>query len=958
MGLSASLVQNCVRILKQCREFRDKNTLLPLFGIEPLPKYADALPQQVEGQKELIEVVIHRLVNNYPKENGQPLLELLIVLRDKRSVDESERVDLDELFNQVRFYFSSLPVESETTDGETEQKGSETKEFRAAIQNYQLGDQKHRTDGNSQTDAISWIAQVYEQPEEWAFRIALAVFNGSPWDTCMEAALELAEQLQSPPEISSTSDSPSVTPAPARRSPRKLLDDAGGDLESVGPFRIVKLDDAQLARTVLDYVWDEYTRRELLIEWLSSLVVSPNLDKRIRASVSTGLLMLTNFDSIRRTILFEWANKDRNSYRAAIGRALGVVAEEEQRIDEVRKLLEIWADSRNQSLRWAAARAYIYVGWRYPISKVIKQWRAIADAEELPTQTVRAGNTYGVLVNSLQMSLLDAMEKFFLSVAEMPEVRQTIFMQGLIEFKHWADDEKSAVKDDEGQAEDKSLQTTLISFGLLMFLKLARILLPSEAEINSWPPILLALVDSQEGQSPYRQCLAEMFERMLCDPAAQPTALDMLRSWVERVERDTSYEAQMRALLEDILAREGVQGELRRLLAIHLGLWSPRSRYPLHEPHPDVSHLQRAVIVVDNSESARPFWIEIKSLALELGSALAETAAPQVYGLNNGQAQTLTTLATGESNLSEHITACSLIAPVMHSLLAQEQKIDALILIGNGEVFDLADWLGHPLIDRWVIVRAGPDSLLGDASASIEEVDGDSVSAVYERLCLPASVHSSYSQTSMPVSAANGRWYIDRSGYPMIFVEPLEGYLHLFPVTKPQFERFLAAGNKYTWGDEEYGELLKQNPRLSYRATQQVKYERLFLTAVKPEEAKAFGNWLGERYGLPGEKQWLTCYDWLARQPITDPPSGLAQDALAIWQSLLAQQTRHTLLDLSLMCEGVKEWVMLEGQIEKHGGLGCPSRRFSALRRDPRKLVTLTSTEVRQQAYGFRLLKR
>jgi hypothetical protein len=963
MGLTVDLHQNCERVLMRCWEFKDKSTLEPLFGIEPLPKYAGALPLEARSQVHLINLIIHNLVSDAATK-GQPLLDLIIVLRDKRDKEDGQRDELDDLFKQVSFYLRSLTAETETKSGEAERKETETKELHAAIRNYQLAGGED-TRNISDADAANWIAQVYDQPVQWAFRIALAVFNGAPWDTCMEAALELAARLPSPDPVP-TDGAPRVRPvqpvqpaspaAPRLNNPLKLLSEAGGELASAGTFRVVKLKEPQLARAVLDNEWDEYTRRELLIEWLTSLVVNRNFTKRIRASVATGLLMLTNFDSIRWDVLYNWAHADeeRSLYRLAIGRALSVVAEEGGRLEEVRDLLKLWTGSSDRALRWAAARAYVYVGVRCPVEEVLAQWRAIAEDEEIATLTVHNGNFFEVSVNSLLVSLLDAMERFFLIAAETPEVRQRAFADGLVWFKQWADDKESEPGDD-----GESSPTTVGHFGLLMFIKLARILLPGEAGEHSWPPVLLTLIEPQEQPTPYRLCLAEMFERMLRDPAAQPTALDLLRNWLERVERELSYEPQMRTLLSDLLARDGEQGEIRRLLARHLGLWSPCSRFTLHEPRPDLKHLRRTVLVVDSSQSALPFWHEIKSIALEVGSALPEQSPPEVYRLNNGQAQALASLAGKDPGAAnQQTTACSLIAPVMHDLSARRQQVDALILIGNGEVFDLADWLEDPLIDRWVLVRSGPDHLIGNASGGVEEVSGDSLSVIYERLCAPASEHVGRRRAEVASAvAAEGTWRIDRSGYPLIYVKPLQCYVHLFPIAKAQFERFLADETQSDWNDEEYAEMLRLHPRVSFRASDQTNCIGLFLTAVKPEEAKAFGSWLGDEYELPDERQWLACYDWLGQQPVTAaPPQGLADDALAVWQAVTAQGSPRTLLELSLMPEGIREWVRMGS--EKYGGLGCPVRRFPTLNRAPRKLVNVSTTTARHEAYGFRLLAR
>jgi hypothetical protein len=283
--------------------------------------------------------------------------------------------------------------------------------------------------------------------------------------------------------------------------------------------------------------------------------------------------------------------------------------------------------------------------------------------------------------------------------------------------------------------------------------------------------------------------------------------------------------------------------------------------------------------------------------------------------------------------------------------------VDALILIGNGEVFDLADCLEDPLIDRWVLVRTGMDKLAGDMVGGVEELCGDPLPAIYERLCAPPSRHAPRPPAPFaPAAIDDGAWRVDRSGYPLVYVEPLRCHVHLFPVSKPQFERFLAEGDQAGWGDEKYAEMLKLNPRASFRAADSDDYVRLFLTGVRPDEAKAFGGWLGDEYELPDERQWKACYDWLGRQPIAGPPPGLAEDARAIWQAVAMRRSSHTLLELSLMTEGVREWVRTG--TEKYGGLGRPARRFATLNRDPLALVTITDLTERQPAYGFRLLAR
>lgn len=941
MGITVTLQKACLTVLMQCWEFKDRASLDPLFGIEPLTRYAKALPIEAQSQEHLITLVIHRLVT-YPATKGEPLRDLVGVLRDKRNQEEAEWKQLDELFKQVNIYLGSLV-----------EKDPEDRKFHEAIRNYQIGETGAETD--SESEAKRWIATVSEQPEEWAFRVALTVFNGSPWDACIEAALDLAKLV--PPAHSTPLESaPPPLDRPQMRNRHDLLDEAGAELVSGPTCRIVKFKKPQLTRVVLDYVWDEYTHRQILIEWLSGLVVSPDFNKRLGAAIATGLLMLTNFDSIWRRVLLNWADAESNRsfHRAAIGRSLGVVAEEGTRLTEVRNLLNAWSQSSEQPLRWAAARAYIYVGGLCPIDEVIANWRQIAQAEDYSVIAIRFGDFFGASINPLHVSLLDAMEKFFLNIIENSDKWQEEFAEGLAGFKRWSDDEERAATREPSEEDDE--RHTVFGFGLLMFIKVARILVPGKRDSLSGAPVLLTLVDVTAPTSLNRQRLSELFERMLRDQAAQPIALDLLRIWLESVEREPQYEPQMRAVLDDLLARAEPGNEMRRLIGINLDLWSPRSRFQLHETGADIAHLRQVVLVVDSSESAVPFWTETRSIAFAIGSAFAEPIKPQVYLLSDEQPHTLLSLADIEPTFQN--APNSLIAPAMHDVVRRKQPVDALILIGNGEVFDLIDWLGEPLVKRWVVVRSGPDSLVTSGAAGVDEVHGDSLATIFERLCLPSISPTRTTPMSTTALLDDPQWRIDRAGYPMILVKPLGAYLHLFPITKSQFERFLATEKESGWGDDKYGEVLQLNPRMSYRATESTRFERLLLTGIKPAEATAFGNWLGTEFSLPDKQQWLAAFDWMETQPVPNPPSGTAEDAVAIWELLSRSRSVRTLLDLSLMAEGVKEWVNLGGKTEHFGALGRPVRRFDTLNRDARLLSTGNSTDTRLKPFGFRLLAR
>ncbi len=278
---------------------------------------------------------------------------------------------------------------------------------------------------------------------------------------------------------------------------------------------------------------------------------------------------------------------------------------------------------------------------------------------------------------------------------------------------------------------------------------------------------------------------------------------------------------------------------------------------------------------------------------------------------------------------------CSLIAPIMEMLVREETK-HSVIVVGSGEIFDLDDWTGDPRVGGWLLVYTGtepslqkPGGLVSEISAAQIRGDADTLLSYFSRPAVRASE---------PPPAGHGladagayRWRVDPSGYPLVFVEPLGAYVQLFPVSKPQFEKFLASGSQRVFGDEWYEEILTLNPRASYRSPDVPAREHLFMTGITPDEALAFGRWMGRDYALLTAEEWGACYEWFGGQAAPSAPpdicSRLSGDALALWETIEGQwlepRRSPNLRELSLMTQGVLEWV-----VERPGrycGLGEPA---------------------------------
>ncbi|HMG74259.1 MAG TPA: hypothetical protein VK582_12225 [Pyrinomonadaceae bacterium] len=273
---------------------------------------------------------------------------------------------------------------------------------------------------------------------------------------------------------------------------------------------------------------------------------------------------------------------------------------------------------------------------------------------------------------------------------------------------------------------------------------------------------------------------------------------------------------------------------------------------------------------------------------------------------------------------------CSLIAPIMGPLTVEEQK-HSVIIIGSGEIFDLDDWTDNPQVDGWLLICTGDESLQASwgrvAEVKLDQIPWDDIDTLL----------SYFSRSAQPPASSNHKsdgadqyqWQVDASGYPLILVEPLGVYVHLFPVTKSQFEKFIASGRKPGFGDEWYKELLELNPRVSYRSTDVSSPDGLFMTGVTTGEVSDFSRWLGRDYGLLTADDWATCSNWFATQDAVslsdELRKRLSPDAAAIWDLVETEwlDAQSTLQDLSLMKQGILEWV-----IERPGrycGVGEPA---------------------------------
>jgi hypothetical protein len=367
------------------------------------------------------------------------------------------------------------------------------------------------------------------------------------------------------------------------------------------------------------------------------------------------------------------------------------------------------------------------------------------------------------------------------------------------------------------------------------------------------------------------------------------------------------------------------------------------------------------VLVLDASESAAELWPQIS----EIASTLWEVAS-DVYVL--GCNTPLRIEEPGDSLLPfplDKARHCSLIAPIMDRLLRQSRTLDALIIVGNGQVWDLEDWVDCPLVRQWLLLQVGGESLQ-PSRTRMPEYRADQLESALDSLRSPFEpAPQPYSGATSFWTSTEYSWQIDRAGFPLVYVDPLRSYVHLFPVAKAQFEQYLWQDNPPEWGDARYADLIACNPRAAPADIDSVGYERLFLTGILPAEIHEFARWLGRGYDLLKADEWLTVRQWLSTQEATAaPPSvsdmGLSCISADIWLTLWARLTPTSMLELSLQQAGLVEWTYgsSAGRSNRYVGMGHPRSGFFPTVKGIEEPLIPINQERRMRHFGFRLKRR
>lgn len=215
------------------------------------------------------------------------------------------------------------------------------------------------------------------------------------------------------------------------------------------------------------------------------------------------------------------------------------------------------------------------------------------------------------------------------------------------------------------------------------------------------------------------------------------------------------------------------------------------------------------------------------------------------------------------------------------------------------------------------------------------------------------------------------KWRKDHCGFPMLWIESCETWVHWFPVTKLQFEIFLCHQRDPQIGGSSYSEMCSLNPRVAPQFLSEENYWRAFVTGILPQEAEAFARWCGPGYRVPTALEWLNVLKALSEggpwkmdwehllEKVPPRRSLLIRNLDRVSQSIDGFRIGGQLLDQALMRNGVVEWVRSEEEPPSWGGLGEPPAQLAAQLSNLNLIDViepLAPHEQRIRYFGFRLL--
>jgi hypothetical protein len=218
----------------------------------------------------------------------------------------------------------------------------------------------------------------------------------------------------------------------------------------------------------------------------------------------------------------------------------------------------------------------------------------------------------------------------------------------------------------------------------------------------------------------------------------------------------------------------------------------------------------------------------------------------------------------------------------------------------------------------------------------------------------------------------------DRYGFPTIHIQPANVHVHLLPVTRSQFEFYLADHPSPGMDMQWYDLRLRDHPRVDPGSVDERNYAGLFTTGVLPSEAQLVADMFGAQYSstgvvtLPDLDTWQSIFRHAIATPAVDlslvrANARLSPFAKRILEKLAPVVDRFrrgsdtpTLADQMFLRHGVNEIVERVRGGSNYCVIGYPASRFNALvaaNPDEPKPVSI-NPHIPSASHGFRFVWR
>ena len=261
-----------------------------------------------------------------------------------------------------------------------------------------------------QRQVVEWFADLSASRSEErlkealrlaAFRIALAVFNESPYHIVAKAGVDLADRfIAAVSTTAPTKERPSVfSDRQARMLSNSRAEIVDGHL-AFGAFSIpvglARFSDDRFPVVLLSYVWQEHHNlRAAMVAWLLKLSRDLRHTIWVRAAQATGLVCSLDFHfTYTKMIASAAAASGKKCLRrrmfAAV--ALDQAARDERITSAISDRLKYWRRHGSEAQKWTAAAAFGYDLGRLSIESTLEELRVLGTPTELQSAFDEASN--------------------------------------------------------------------------------------------------------------------------------------------------------------------------------------------------------------------------------------------------------------------------------------------------------------------------------------------------------------------------------------------------------------------------------------------------------------------------------------------------------------------------------------------------------------------------------------